>query len=86
MWNEHYEFEVEDPATQNLSVRIFDDEGVQEAESIGVAQLPLKELQPGKVKDVWLKLLKDLQVQRDNKNRGQVRLPHIFLLISTQGT
>lgn len=54
-------------------VKIFDDEGVQAAELIGCAQIRLNELEPGKVKDVWLKLVKDLDIQRDNKNRGQVK-------------
>lgn len=72
IWNENFEFVVEDETTQHLTVRVFDDEGVQAAEIIGCAQFSLKELEPGKVKEVWLKLVKDIQVQRDNKNRGQV--------------
>lgn len=72
IWNEHYEFIVEDASTQHLVVKVYDDEGVQTSEFIGCAQIRLSELQPGKVKDVWLKLVKDLEVHRDNKNRGQV--------------
>ncbi|KAL5190020.1 Synaptotagmin-4 [Glycine soja] len=34
----------------------------------------LKDLEPGKVKDVWLKLVKDLEVHRDNKYRGEVHV------------
>lgn len=74
IWNEHFEFTVEDPLTQRLTVRVFDDEGVQASELIGCAQVALRDLEPGKVKDVWLKLVKDLEIQRDNKYRGQVRL------------
>lgn len=73
IWNEHYEFIVEDASTQHLVVKVYDNEGVQASELIGCAQILLSELQPGKVKDVWLKLVKDLEVHRDNKNRGQVR-------------
>lgn len=66
-----------------MTVRIFDDEGgVKAAELIGCAQIALRDLEPGKVKDIWLKLLKDLDVQRDNKNRGQVRTVNIFLSIA----
>lgn len=87
VWNEHFEFIVEDVSTQNLVIKIFDDEGIQAAEFIGCAQLRLNELEPGKVKDVWLKLVKDLDVQRDNKNRGQVRslcpLPLLMLILSS---
>ncbi|RVW65296.1 Synaptotagmin-5 [Vitis vinifera] len=45
---------------------------VQASELIGCAQVRLKDLEPGKVKDVWLKLVKDLDVQRDKKYRGEV--------------
>ncbi|KAL6974091.1 Synaptotagmin-5 [Sarracenia purpurea var. burkii] len=83
LWNEHFEFIVEDASTQQLVVKVYDDEGLQAAEFIGCAQIPLKELEPGKVKDVWLKLVKDLEVQRDNKNRGQV---HLELLYCPYGT
>ncbi|XP_042009050.1 synaptotagmin-4-like [Salvia splendens] len=48
---------------------------------VGVA-LPI---QAGKVKDVWLKLVKDLDIQRDNnKNRGQVHLELIYCPFSTE--
>ncbi|CAM8970457.1 unnamed protein product [Rhodiola kirilowii] len=83
IWNEHFEFIVEDASTQHLTVRVFDDEGVQASELIGCAQVQLKDLEPGKVKDVWLKLVKDLEVQRDTKNRGQV---HLELLYCPYGT
>jgi Ca2+-dependent lipid-binding protein len=73
VWNEHYQFIVEDISSQHLTVRVFDDEGVQASELIGCAQVPLKGLDPGKVKDVWLTLVKDLEIQRDTKYRGQVR-------------
>ncbi|KAG9153578.1 hypothetical protein Leryth_008521 [Lithospermum erythrorhizon] len=74
IWNEHFDFVVEDVSTQHVTVRVYDDEGVQAAELIGCAQYPLKDLEPGKVKAVWLKLVKDLVVQRDTKNRGEVQL------------
>lgn len=78
VWNEHFEFIVEDETTQHLVVKIYDDEGLQAAELIGCAQIRLNELEPGKVKDVWLKLVKDLDVQRDNKNRGKVHLELLY--------
>ncbi|XP_071918154.1 synaptotagmin-5-like isoform X1 [Coffea arabica] len=78
IWNEHFEFIVEDVSTQNLTIRIYDDEGIQASEFIGCARILLKDLQPGKVKDVWLKLVKDLEIQRDTKNRGQVHLELLY--------
>ncbi|TVU42452.1 hypothetical protein EJB05_08857, partial [Eragrostis curvula] len=77
IWNEHYEFEVEDISTQHLTVKVYDDEGLQASEIIGCARVSLTDLQPGKVKDLWLDLVKDLEVQRDKKPRGQV---HVELL------
>ncbi|XP_012076512.1 synaptotagmin-4 [Jatropha curcas] len=84
IWNEHFEFMVEDPLTQRLTVRVFDDEGVQAAELIGCAQVALKDLEPGKVKEVWLKLVKDLEVQRDTKYRGQVHLELLYCPFGTE--
>lgn len=78
IWNEHFEFIVEDADTQTVTVKIYDDDGIQESELIGCAQVGLKDLQPGKVKDIWLKLVKDLEVQRDRKDRGQVHLELLY--------
>lgn len=83
VWNEHFEFVVEDVSTQSLTVKIYDEEGFQTSELIGCTQVHLKDLEPGKVKDVWLKLLKDLEIQRDNKYRGEV---HLELLYIPHGT
>ncbi|CAA0822769.1 Synaptotagmin-5 [Striga hermonthica] len=84
IWNEHFEFEVEDLSTQNVTVKVYDDEGIQAAELIGCAQVPLRNLEPGKVKDVWLKLVKDLEIQRDNKNRGQVHLELLYCPLNSE--
>lgn len=78
IWNEHFEFIVEDADTQSVTVKIYDDDGIQESELIGCVQVSLKDLQPGKVKDVWLKLVKDLEIQRDRKDRGQVHLELLY--------
>uniref|UniRef100_A0A9I9CHM1 Synaptotagmin-5-like n=1 Tax=Cucumis melo TaxID=3656 RepID=A0A9I9CHM1_CUCME len=83
IWNEHFDFIVEDASTQHLTIRVFDDEGVQASELIGCAQVALKDLEPGKVKDVWLKLVKDLEIQRDNKYRGQVHLELLYYPFGT---
>ncbi|KAE8774110.1 Synaptotagmin-5 [Hordeum vulgare] len=78
IWNEHFEFIVEDADTQSVTVKIYDDDGIQESDLIGCTQVSLKDLQPGKVKDVWLKLVKDLEIQRDRKDRGQVHLELVY--------
>ncbi|CAN6167372.1 unnamed protein product, partial [Urochloa humidicola] len=78
IWNEHYEFEVEDISTQHLTIKVYDDEGLQASEIIGCARVDLADLQPGKVKDLWLDLVKDLEIQRDKKRRGQVHLELLY--------
>ncbi|XP_051152436.1 synaptotagmin-5 [Andrographis paniculata] len=84
IWNEHFEFVIEDASTQHLVVKIYDDEGIQASELIGCARIQISELQPGKVKDVWLKLVKDLEIQRDNKDRGQVHLELLYCPIGME--
>ncbi|KAK4265260.1 hypothetical protein QN277_026336 [Acacia crassicarpa] len=84
IWNEHFEFVVEDSSTQYLVVKVFDAEGFQSADLIGCARIKLSELQPGKVKDVWLNLVKDLELQRDNKNRGQVHLELLYYPVGSE--
>ncbi|KAH9613007.1 hypothetical protein KSS87_000077 [Heliosperma pusillum] len=78
IWNESFDFVVEDPSTQHLTVRVYDDEGLQPSELIGCAQVALSELEPGKVKALWLNLVKDVEVQRDTKYRGQVQLELLY--------
>jgi hypothetical protein len=51
-----------------VTVKIYDDDDIQVSELIGCAQVSLKDLEPGKVKDVWLKLVKDMEIQRDKKD------------------
>ncbi|XP_026663821.2 synaptotagmin-5-like [Phoenix dactylifera] len=84
IWNEHFEFIVEDAATQHLVVKVYDEDGVQASELIGCAQVMLNDLHPGKVKGVWLKLVKDLEVQRDRKDRGQVYLELLYCPFGTE--
>ncbi|KMZ76038.1 Synaptotagmin-5 [Zostera marina] len=82
IWNEHFEFIVEDASTQNLVIKIYDDEGLGAAELIGCTRVYLNDLEPGKLKNMWLKLVKDLDVQRDTKYRGEV---HVELLYCPNG-
>ncbi|XP_051137503.1 synaptotagmin-5-like isoform X1 [Andrographis paniculata] len=82
IWNEHFEFEVEDCTTQHLTVKVYDDEGIQAAELIGCCQVALSSLEPGKVKDMWMNLVKDLDVQRGKKNIGRVHLELLYRPLS----
>ncbi|KZV41374.1 synaptotagmin-5-like [Dorcoceras hygrometricum] len=86
IWNAHFEFTVEDTSTQHLTVRVYDDEGVQASEFIGCARVALSDLEPGKVKDVWLKLVKDVEFPKDQKNRGQVHLELLYIPLSSRSS
>ncbi|XP_073130463.1 synaptotagmin-5-like isoform X1 [Henckelia pumila] len=86
IWNAHFEFTVEDLSTQHLTVRVYDDEGVQASEFIGCSRVALSDLEPGKVKDVWLKLVKDVEFPKDQKNRGQVHLELLYIPISSRSS
>ncbi|EFJ23674.1 plant synaptotagmin [Selaginella moellendorffii] len=79
VWNEVFEFEIEDPATQKLFVHIFDEDSVQASELIGSTQVPVRELQPGSLTEYWLPLVKDLGNKKENKYRGQVQLELLYM-------
>ncbi|KAJ4791973.1 Calcium-dependent lipid-binding (CaLB domain) family protein [Rhynchospora pubera] len=85
IWNESYEFVVEDPSTQFVTVKVLDDEGLQPSELIGCARVSLSQLQPGKVKVVWLDLVKDFDFQKDVKPRGQVNLELLYFPYDVPG-
>ncbi|KAL7590410.1 hypothetical protein Lser_V15G37952 [Lactuca serriola] len=78
IWNEHFEFVVEDTSTQHLAVEIYDDDGLQASEVIGYAKVKLSELEPGQVKDVWLKLVENLEDPKENEDQGMVRLELLY--------
>ncbi|KMZ74128.1 Synaptotagmin-1 [Zostera marina] len=56
IWNEHLEFTVEDVSTQNLLIKVYDAEGLGAAELIWCTRVYLNDLEPGKLKNMWLKL------------------------------
>ncbi|XP_059658172.1 synaptotagmin-4-like isoform X1 [Cornus florida] len=78
IWNEHFEFIVEDASTQHLTIRVLDSEAIQSSELIGRAMVSLKDLEPCKVIDKWFKLVKDSEFHIDKKKRGQVHLELLY--------
>ncbi|MCO5554692.1 hypothetical protein L7F22_008225 [Adiantum nelumboides] len=57
IWNEHFKLEVEDLATQKLTVEVLDDEGLQPSQLIGSAQIDLKNLKAEALEDIWVPCL-----------------------------
>ncbi|KAL3674991.1 hypothetical protein R1sor_024939 [Riccia sorocarpa] len=78
VWNEIYEFEVEDQETQNLIVKIFDEDRNQGEELLGCVQVSLKELQPGVLEEKWISLVRDLETPNEGKYRGEVNLELLY--------
>eukprot|EP00897_Mesotaenium_endlicherianum_P001971 jgi/Mesen1/1801/ME000140S00759 len=79
IWNEEFELDVEDPASQRLVVSIMDDEGLQQSQLLGEAALPLRQLEPGELLDTWLPLVKNVdEPNADFQHRGEVHLEVMY--------
>eukprot|EP00250_Pteridium_aquilinum_P031615 c4393_g1_i1 orf=482-2194(+) len=79
IWNEHFKLEVEDLATQKLTIQVFDDEGLQAAQLIGTAEVELSTLKPEAFEDIWVPLYKGSKKNRSlSVPRGEVHLELIY--------
>lgn len=79
IWNEHFKFEVEDLATQKLTIKVFDDEGLQAAQLIGLTQVELNTLKPEALEDLWLPLVKESKKEHTSTvPRGEVHVELIY--------
>ncbi|CAA3024814.1 synaptotagmin-5 [Olea europaea subsp. europaea] len=83
VWNETFELIAEDKETQSLIVEVFD-EDVGQDERLGIAKLPLIELEAEKSKEIELRLLPSLDMLKikDKKDRGTLTIqvqPHIVI-------
>ncbi|KAH9297964.1 hypothetical protein KI387_029646, partial [Taxus chinensis] len=65
---------VDDPYSQYLTIRLMDEETVKNAEFIGEAKYPLKELKPHEPKGLWLDLVYNPKTSAPEKSRGEVHL------------
>ncbi|CAI9770292.1 unnamed protein product [Fraxinus pennsylvanica] len=75
VWNEKFELIVEDKETQSLIVEVFDKD-VGQDERLGVAKLPLIELEAENSKEIELRLLPSLDMLKikDKKDRGTLTI------------
>ncbi|XP_057873546.1 synaptotagmin-5 isoform X2 [Cryptomeria japonica] len=78
VWNEGFFIEVDDPLSQYLTIRLMDDETLANAEFIGMAKYPLKELKPHEPKELWLDLTYNPDTPTPEKSRGKVHLLLIY--------
>ncbi|KAG9441783.1 hypothetical protein H6P81_017637 [Aristolochia fimbriata] len=74
-WNETFEVIAEDKETQFLTVEVFDKD-IGQDKRLGIAKLPLNDLQPETSKEVELRLLPshDMLKVKDKKDRGTVTI------------
>ncbi|CAA2996420.1 synaptotagmin-5 isoform X1 [Olea europaea subsp. europaea] len=75
VWNQTFELIAEDKETQSLIIEVFDQD-VGQDERLGIAKLPLIELEAGNSKEIELRLLPSLDMLKikDKKDRGTLTI------------
>ncbi|XP_047323447.1 calcium-dependent lipid-binding protein-like [Impatiens glandulifera] len=79
IWNQTFELIAEDKETQALVIEVFDKDITQD-KKLGVAKLPLIELEAENSKEVQLRLLPSLDMLKvkDKKDRGTITLQVLY--------
>lgn len=78
VWNEGFIIEVDDQDSQYLTIRMMDEETIDNAECIGESKFPLKELKPHEPKELWMDLVYNPKTSAPQKSRGKVHLLVIY--------
>ncbi|CAI9765202.1 unnamed protein product [Fraxinus pennsylvanica] len=75
VWNQTFELIAEDKETQSLIIEVFDKD-VGQDERLGIAKLPLIELEAENSKEIELRLLPSLDMLKikDKKDRGTITI------------
>ncbi|CAI5975074.1 unnamed protein product [Closterium sp. NIES-65] len=75
LWNHSFEFTVEDPETQRLVIKVWDDQELTASQPVGQAAIVLADLPPLKLVDRWVPVVKDVDDPKaDTRPRGSVRV------------
>ncbi|TVU47706.1 hypothetical protein EJB05_07313, partial [Eragrostis curvula] len=71
-WNETFELIAEDKETQSLVLEVFDEDNLKQDKRLGIAKLPLSDLEMETAQEVNLQLLSSLDTTKvkDKKDRG----------------
>eukprot|EP00250_Pteridium_aquilinum_P001477 c11666_g1_i1 orf=308-1747(-) len=82
VWNETFEFDVEDQETQSLVIQVFDKD-IGNDKLLGVATYPLAKLNAEQSKELTLPLVPSLDIDnvKDKRDRGSITINtyyHIF--------
>lgn len=83
VWNQVFELVAEDKETQSLIIEVFDEDIGRQDKRLGIAKLPLIELQSEEVKEFKLRLLPSLDMLniKDKKDRGTTTIQVLILAI-----
>ncbi|KAJ8900183.1 hypothetical protein K2173_024823 [Erythroxylum novogranatense] len=78
-WNQTFEMIAEDKETQSLIVEVFDKD-IGQDKRLGIAKLPLHELQAETLKEIELRLLPALDMLKikDKKDRGTLTIKVLY--------
>ncbi|XP_066388387.1 calcium-dependent lipid-binding protein-like isoform X1 [Miscanthus floridulus] len=79
-WNETFHLIAEDKETQFLILEVFDEDNMKQDKRLGIAKLPLSDLEMETVQEVNLQLLSSLDTTKvkDKKDRGVLSIKVVY--------
>lgn len=79
VWNETFELIAEDKETQALIFEVFDQD-IGQDKRLGIAKLPLRELEADTAKEIQLRLMPSLDMLKikDKKDRGTITIKVLY--------
>ncbi|XP_066396169.1 calcium-dependent lipid-binding protein-like [Miscanthus floridulus] len=79
-WNETFHLIAEDKETQSLILEVFDEDNMKQDKRLGIAKLPLSDLEMETVQEVNLQLLSSLDTTKvkDKKDRGVLSIKVVY--------
>ncbi|KQK22544.1 synaptotagmin-5 [Brachypodium distachyon] len=78
-WNETFELIAEDKETQHVILEVFDEDNLKQDKRLGIAKLPLSDLEVGTVQEINVQLLPSLDTKvKDKKDRGALILKVLY--------
>uniref|UniRef100_A0A0D9VRY3 C2 domain-containing protein n=1 Tax=Leersia perrieri TaxID=77586 RepID=A0A0D9VRY3_9ORYZ len=79
-WNETFSLIAEDKETQHLILQVFDEDKLKQDKRLGIAKLPLNDLEIEAVQEINLQLLSSLDTTKvkDKKDRGVLTIKVLY--------
>ncbi|XP_015689834.2 calcium-dependent lipid-binding protein-like [Oryza brachyantha] len=79
-WNETFSLIAEDKETQHLILQVFDEDKLKQDKRLGIAKLPLNDLEMEAVQEINLQLLPSLDTTKvkDRKDRGVLTIKVLY--------